>query len=86
MKKSSLYNWLATVALCVGAGVLLGNTLYKEGSNTPLWVGGILVFFGAIIFGMAVGTKSSDLGFESKQKTTEDAKTNNQTSGQKSTK
>lgn len=58
MKKVTIYNWLATVAVSVGAGVLLGNSLYKEGSNTPLWVGGILVFLAAIIFGMAVGMNS----------------------------
>lgn len=68
MKKVSLYNWLATVAVSVGAGVLLGNSLYKEGSSTPLWIGGILVFLAAIIFGMAVGMKSSDVSANHAQK------------------
>ncbi len=59
MKKSSLYNWLATVAVCIGIGMLLGAYLASDTpSKTPFWIGGILVFLGAVVFGMAVGTNS----------------------------
>ncbi len=60
MKKASLYNWLAAIASCVGVGMLLGAYLASDmPSKTPFWIGGILIFLGAVVFGMAVGTNSS---------------------------
>ncbi len=59
MNKVNIYRWLAVVALFIGAGMVLGYSLGKNGSNSPMWIGGILIFFGAILFGMAVGTDST---------------------------
>lgn len=73
MNKLNIYRWLAVISLFIGVGMVLGYSLGKNGSNSPMWIGGILVFLGAVLFGMAVGvdsstrskTKNPDIGSES---------------------
>lgn len=77
MNKVNIYRWLAVTALFIGAGMVLGYSLGKNGSNSPMWIGSILVFFGAVLFGMAVGVDSSG---RSKSKESKDSISSNQKS------
>lgn len=61
MRKATLYNWLSTVVVSVGLGMVLGVYLRGDtNSVAPYWIAGILIFFGAVIFGMAIATASSE--------------------------
>lgn len=65
MKKGKLFKYLAAASGYTGIGMVLGYVLSDQVSNTPLWVGGLLVMLGAILLGMTIsaydpnGSKSS---------------------------
>ena len=59
MKKYKLYGWLSAVAGLVGVGMLFGYSLAEGTSNMPLWIGGLLIFLGAVMLGMTISLKST---------------------------
>ncbi len=65
MNTIKLYKWSAVVALSVGLGMILGYYMGREGSNTPAWIGGVLIFLGAIAMGMSISTRSQKNSFKS---------------------
>ncbi len=59
MNAFKLYINLSIISISVGIGMLLGANLADGGSNTPYWVGGILVLGGAVLLGMAISSRNS---------------------------
>ena len=59
MNAFKLYLNLSLVSINVGLGMFLGANLADGTSNTPYWIGGILVLGGAVLLGMAISTRNS---------------------------
>ncbi len=56
MTKAKIYSWLSAATSFIGVGMLLGHNLGDSTKNTALWLGGILVLLGGILFGMAIAS------------------------------
>lgn len=56
MKKGTLFKYLAAASGYIGIGLVLGYVLSDQVSNTPLWVGGLLIVLGAILLGMTISS------------------------------
>lgn len=59
MNASKLYLVLSQVAGLVGIGMMLGANLSGGTSNTPYWIGGILIFGAAVLLGMFISSRSA---------------------------
>ncbi|MGI9027303.1 MAG: hypothetical protein ACR2FM_00435 [Candidatus Saccharimonadales bacterium] len=57
MNKKKLYSVLSAATSLIGIGMLLGYSLANGTSNTPLWVGGLLILLGAITLGMTITSR-----------------------------
>lgn len=57
MNKKKLYSSLSAIATLIGVGMLLGYSFANGTSNTPLWVGGILILLGAVTLGMMISSR-----------------------------
>lgn len=62
MNMFKLYISMAQLSGYIGLGVVLGAMLGDTSSNTPFWVGGILVFTGAILLGMSITSRPAEAG------------------------
>ena len=60
MNKAKLFLSLAAASGFTGLGMVLGYTLGEGIKNTPLWVGGLLIFLGAVMLGMFISASSGD--------------------------
>jgi len=56
MDKKKFYKNTAYVSALVGVGMILGHNLSNGATNNGLWVGGILILLGAVMFGMSVSS------------------------------
>lgn len=57
MNKKKLFSLLSAITSLVGIGMLLGYSLANGTSKTPLWVGGLLIFLGAVTLGMTISSR-----------------------------
>ena len=57
MSKKKVFAGVAAVAEFVGIGMIFGYLLGEGTNNVAVWVGGILVFLGAIALGMAISAQ-----------------------------
>lgn len=76
MNKSTIYAWISAVSGFIGIGMILGANLANGTSDTPLWIGGILILLAAIILGMAI-TSRADRPRASNVETNDDTNLNN---------
>ena len=56
MNTVKLYRYLASVAGLIGVGMILGYSLGQGTTNTPVWIGGILILLAAVVLGMSLST------------------------------
>jgi len=56
MSKKKVFSILAMISESVGIGMIFGYLVGEGTNNTALWVGGILVFLGAIALGMSISS------------------------------
>lgn len=57
MDTLKLYVSLSQLGLYTGVGALLGAILGGGDSNTPYWIGAIMIIVGAVFLGMSIATK-----------------------------
>jgi hypothetical protein len=57
MNKKKIYSLVSGASTLVGIGMLLGYSLARGTSKNPLWIGGILIFIGAVTLGMAISSR-----------------------------
>lgn len=57
MNKVKIYTNLAGIAGLIGIGMMLGHSLSQGTSNTPLWIGGILILLSAVLIGMSISSR-----------------------------
>ena len=56
MSKKKVFAILAMISESVGVGMIFGYLVGEGSNNTALWIGGILVFLGAIALGMSISS------------------------------
>lgn len=56
MNKRKSYILLAVASGFTGIGMMLGYSLGDSASNTPLWLGALLLLLGAVLLGMAISS------------------------------
>jgi hypothetical protein len=56
MAKRRLFKYLAAASGYTGLGLILGYVLSDQATNTPLWIGVVLAFLGAVLIGMFISS------------------------------
>lgn len=56
MAKRQLFKYLAAASGYTGLGLILGYVLSDQATNTPLWIGVVLAFLGAVLIGMFISS------------------------------
>ena len=52
----------------IGIGMLLGYSLANGTSKNPLWIGGLLIFLGAVTLGMTISSRQVNEFIEDSKK------------------
>jgi peptidoglycan/LPS O-acetylase OafA/YrhL len=58
MHKRQLFMWLAAASGYIGLGMVLAYTMTDKTTNTPAWIGGVLVLLGSVLLGMFISSQS----------------------------
>ena len=61
MNKETVFLQLGLAGLYIGLGLMAGNLLTNATDNNGYWIGGILVFVGAIALGVSIGSRSGKI-------------------------
>lgn len=75
MEKRRLFKYLAAASGYTGLGLILGYVLSDQATNTPLWIGVVLAFFGAVLIGMFISSTEASHGAEKSQPSASSATT-----------
>jgi len=68
MNKKKLYSVLSAATSLIGIGMLLGYSLANGTSKNPLWIGGLLIFLGAVTLGMTISSRQVNEFIEDSKK------------------
>ncbi|MDB5182204.1 MAG: hypothetical protein JWP13_967 [Candidatus Saccharibacteria bacterium] len=74
MAKRRLFIYMAAASGYIGIGLLLGYALSDQLTNTPLWIGIVLLLLGSILLGMFISAREAlNTPIDSKPKTYDDS-------------
>lgn len=68
------YRNLGSAAALIGLGMILGYNLSEGTSNTPIWIGGLLILLAAVLVGMSLSTPKPQAPSNPSTPTPEDSK------------